>query len=209
MASPSCITLCPAPDGTMGEIVLDDVQAIDPPLAIADVNISTRRSPKGVGLSPEEVQRIFAAISARPVAPLPSYIPTGDDMRERIARQLAARRGQPEFRGKAIVRYGPQCLVSGCTLLEIVEAAHIMPYRSQNDNHPENALLLRSDLHTMFNLDLLGIHPERLTVKLHPHAVAAGYALFDGVRLACHDGSRPSQQALSIRWGQFQRILNR
>ena len=59
-----------------------------------------------------------------------------------------------------------RCMVSGCQLVDLLEAAHIRPYRGENDNHPSNGLLLRADLHTLFDLDLLGIDPETLLVRL-------------------------------------------
>jgi len=53
--------------------------------------------------------------------------------------------------------------VSGCTLMEIVEAAHIKPHAEQPDDDPANGLLLRADLHTLFDLHLIGIEPDTLT----------------------------------------------
>jgi HNH endonuclease len=42
--------------------------------------------------------------------------------------------------------------------LDILEAAHISPYRGEEDNHPENGLLLRADLHTLFDHLNAAIH---------------------------------------------------
>ncbi len=47
-------------------------------------------------------------------------------------------------------------------------AAHIKAYRGEQDNHPDNGLLLRSDIHTLFDVDLHGIEPEHLQVENHP-----------------------------------------
>jgi HNH endonuclease len=43
----------------------------------------------------------------------------------------------------------------------------IRPYRGDHDNDPKNGLLLRTDLHTLFDLNLLGIKPDTLTVIIH------------------------------------------
>lgn len=59
----------------------------------------------------------------------PSYEPSDIDNRERVLKTIRARRGQRAFRSKLIKRYGPRCMVSGCELVEVVEAAHIWPYR--------------------------------------------------------------------------------
>ncbi len=132
-----------------------------------------------------------------------SYTPALGDRRKRINRSILLRRGQRKFRKKLIRRYGPACLISGCKLLDVVEAAHIWPYRGERDNHPANGLLLRADLHTLFDLDLLGINPRRWIVRLHPRARSAGYSKFEGRRLRIEAGPRPSASALRSRWNSF------
>lgn len=188
-----------------GAVVLRDVAAPDPPVPLAAVNVSTRRATKGRTLSPEEVERILAAMAAT-APPLAPYEPTGEDSREAVNRQLLARLGRASFRQAALRRYGGRCLVSGCALDDILEAAHICPYRGEQDNHPDNSLLLRCDLHTLFDLDLLGIDPATLTVHLHPSAAQQGYAQFHGVVLS-GTVQRPSRAALALRWQAFQRRL--
>jgi hypothetical protein len=130
------------------------------------------------------------------------YRPTSGDSRERVMRQIRDRRGQREFRDALRRRYGEQCMISGCALLDVVEAAHIKPYRGTSDNHPENGLLLRADLHTLFDLDLLGIDPSTLRVRLHPDARRAGYNDFENERLKC-PVHQPSEEALRLRWEAF------
>jgi HNH endonuclease len=89
-----------------------------------------------------------------------------------------------------------------CELLDIVEAAHIWPYRTEADNHPGNGLLLRADLHTLFDLDLLGIDPS-LAIRVHPLAAVAGYEYLEGKQLQARGRSSPSAQALEMRWASF------
>ena len=120
-----------------------------------------------------------------------TFKPAFGDTRKRINRSILLRRGQRTFRKKLIRRYGPACLISGCALMDIVEAAHIWPYRGEKDNHPDNGLLLRADLHTLFDLDLLGINPEGWIVRLHPDARLAGYDRFDRFRLRIETGRGP------------------
>ena len=81
-----------------------------------------------------------------------SYTPSFSDNRARVLRAIKERRGQASFRKKLIRRYGGKCVVSACDLRDVLEAAHIWPYRGTNDNHPSNGLLLRADLHTLFDL---------------------------------------------------------
>jgi len=131
----------------------------------------------------------------------PKYSTTGIDSRAKVWLQIRQRRGQATFREKIRKRYGSLCLVTGCKILDILEAAHLMPYRSESDHHPENGLLLRADIHTLFDLNLLGIEPGSLEIKLHP-SIAVEYSEFRGQRLRCGDRP-PSAEALRQRYHEF------
>lgn len=93
-------------------------------------------------------------------------------------------------------------MIFGCPLMDVVEAAHIKPYRSDDDNHPANGLLLRGDLHTLFDLDFIGIEPGTLIVRVQEDARQAGYGTFEGLTLQCGK-ARPSEDALASRWASF------
>jgi HNH endonuclease len=131
----------------------------------------------------------------------PKYSATGIDSRTKVWLQIRQRRGQATFRKKIRDRYGSHCLVTGCKILDILEAAHVMPYRGDSDHHPENGLLLRADIHTLFDLNLLGIEPESLEIRLHP-SIATEYSDYQGRRLRCGDRP-PSPEALRQRFQQF------
>jgi hypothetical protein len=51
-------------------------------------------------------------------------------------------------------------VISGCRTPAVLEAAHISRYLGEKDNHPTNGLLLRADLHTLFEN-----HPPVLTAS--------------------------------------------
>jgi hypothetical protein len=136
------------------------------------------------------------------------YNPEGIDRRPLVERQIRERRGQRQFRDALRRWYGDRCLVIACEILAVREAAHISPYRGEDDNHPENGLLLRTDIHTLFDLHLLGIEPERLVVEVHPD-VAGEYGHLAGVTLRCAGDRRPSRKALRLRYGRFCQRLHR
>uniref|UniRef100_E6PXI8 HNH nuclease domain-containing protein n=1 Tax=mine drainage metagenome TaxID=410659 RepID=E6PXI8_9ZZZZ len=158
-------------------------------------------SEASVSLSDEEANRAGFEDDTR-------YTPTDGDQRQEVERQIRERRGQQHFRDMLRERHGDSCLVTGCTILAVLEAAHIKPYRGENDNHPENGLLLRSDIHTLFDLDLLGIEPDRLQVELHP-SLTQEYGNLAGTTLGCAPDRRPSHKALALRYAEFQRRLDR
>jgi hypothetical protein len=131
------------------------------------------------------------------------YVPKDVDRRRLVERQIRERRGQQEFRNVLRNRYGDRCMVTECQALAVLEAAHIKPYRGEDDNHPENGLLLRADIHTLFDLDLLGIEPDELRVELHPD-IANEYGHLIQKTLCCTHQCRPSREALRQRYEQFQ-----
>ncbi len=129
------------------------------------------------------------------------------DGRQAVVRSILARRGQSSFRRSLIARYGPRCMITGCALMDLVEGAHIKPYRGDEDNSPLNGLLLRADLHTMYDLYLLGINPDTLTVHLHPKALQAGYDQYNGIKLGVLGNKRPALQPLTERWIEYEKRL--
>ena len=132
------------------------------------------------------------------------YRVSGEDERPIVFRQIRERRGQQQFRNALLKRYENQCMVTGSKLIDILEAAHINPYRGMNDNHVANGLLLRSDIHTLFDLNLLGIEPKTLTIHISSYALT-DYRQFDGILLICNNGKLPSLEALRIRWEIFKK----
>lgn len=86
------------------------------------------------------------------------------DARERILAQIVRRRGQSEFRNSLIEAYAGCCAITGCNVSEALEAAHITPYKGAATNALANGILLRADLHTLFDLGLISVSPETFRV---------------------------------------------
>lgn len=105
------------------------------------------------------------------------------DARRREMRAIALRRGQPAFRSQVLDAYGGACAISGCRTSTVLEAAHIIPYRGEHTNHVCNGILLRSDLHTLFDVGLLQIQPKTFTVLLAEGLAGSEYSVFQGKRL--------------------------
>lgn len=125
------------------------------------------------------------------------------DSRERALREIRLRRGAVAFRRKMLRRFGNQCAISGCRVVDVLEAAHIKPYRGTNDNHAANGLLLRTDLHTLFDLNLLAIEPSKLNVCIHPKLMDSEYAELHGVVVTLPRNSQGSVKLLQARWTAF------
>jgi len=127
------------------------------------------------------------------------------DERERADRAIAVRRGQPDFRKKLIAAYKGRCAITGCDAAEALEAAHIIPYTCPRSNHIANGLLLRADIHTLFDLNLVGINPKTTKVALAPDLRQTSYSDLHGIKLAMprRPAHRPSRTALAQRWQKF------
>lgn len=61
------------------------------------------------------------------------------------------RLGQGSFRIIVTDSYERRCAFTNSPVLHVLEAAHIRPYASGGTHSPSNGLLLRQDLHTLFD----------------------------------------------------------
>jgi putative restriction endonuclease len=76
------------------------------------------------------------------------------------------RLGQGAFRVLVTDAYQRRCAVTGEKTLPVLEAAHIKPYSDRGPHRISNGILLRSDLHKLFDLGYVTITPElRLEVS--------------------------------------------
>lgn len=103
-----------------------------------------------------------------------------EDSRDRVVTSIVRRRGQPEFRRLLLDSYGGTCAISGCDAEAALEACHIRPYKGPQTNSLSNGLLLRSDLHTLFDLGLLAVDTASMTVVLAPELEGTSYGEFIG-----------------------------
>lgn len=140
-----------------------------------------------------------APVDLPQVAFLPVFDPGSvEDGRERVAREIAIRRGQSAFRHQLLAAYGC-CAISGSTVLETLEAAHIVPYQGPSTNHPANGLLLRADLHTLFDMGLLAVDQDSLEILVSWRLNGTEYESFRGQRLRVGQGGNfPSVEALRV-----------
>lgn len=126
-------------------------------------------------------------------------LPQGDQ-RKVVERQIKQRRGQKKFRDK-LIKSNPVCAVTGCELVDILEAAHIDAYRNDSHNHISNGLLLRSDIHTLYDLNHVVIDPQTKTVHFSKEALSETYGIYEGTSLKIHHTL--SKSALIKRWESF------
>lgn len=81
-------------------------------------------------------------------------------------RLVRPRLGQGAFRILVTDAYSRRCAITGEKTLPALEAGHIKPYADNGPHRIDNGLLLRSDLHNLFDLGYLTITPDNYRVKV-------------------------------------------
>ncbi len=71
------------------------------------------------------------------------------------------RLGQGSFRVVVTDLYHRRCAVTGERALPVLEAAHIKPVGLEGTHRTSNGLLLRSDIHTLFDRGYVTVTPDR------------------------------------------------
>lgn len=84
----------------------------------------------------------------------------GFDNRTFAMRSIAQRQGQQAFRNRLLTAYSRRCAVTGTAAVPVLEAAHIARYLGPQSNRTNNGILLRADIHTLFDLHQLTISPD-------------------------------------------------
>ena len=131
------------------------------------------------------------------------FDPNGqEDARDRVLREVVQRQGQRKFRQALIAAYSGRCVITGCPVTALLEAAHITPYLGPDTNSITNGLLLRADLHTLWDLGLLAVEPGKRTVWVSPKVNDSTYQALSGNRLTepAHPSQQPVFSALQQQW---------
>jgi hypothetical protein len=129
--------------------------------------------------------------------------PGADDYRRMAS--IKIRRGQPKFRAALIGAYGGRCAVTASRIEELLEAAHIVPHAEGTDYRVSNGLLLRADIHTLYDLHVLSVD-ERFKVHLSKRLAFSDYRLLHGATLKTLPSTtaqQPSTHGLRMRHERF------
>jgi putative restriction endonuclease len=127
------------------------------------------------------------------------------DARRRVYREIVARQGQAGFRAALLEAYGGRCPITDFDAAPALEGAHLRPYRGPESNVVTNGLLLRSDIHTLFDLRLLAVDPATCTIVLSKLLAGTQYETLSSSQLAepAEAWQRPDQEALESKWQAF------
>ncbi len=136
------------------------------------------------------------------------YDPADDeDEREWVMRLIAKRQGRSEFRDKLLKLYRSRCAISGCPIEYVLEAAHIKGYHGPKSDHSSNGLLLRTDLHTLFDLHLISIDTSSWKVLVSTELKGSIYDKYAGRKLRLPKNRKRWPSVERLNWHRQQCLL--
>lgn len=102
--------------------------------------------------------------------------------RERAWRVIEQRADRGPFRDALLRRHGGRCAVTGCTVPDVLEAAHLAAHAAGDParDRPENGILLRADIHTLFDLGLMSVEPATRKLWVASRLDGTEYAAMRG-----------------------------
>ncbi len=167
--------LGPRDDPEIGCIMLNDVSFFDPHEAPAAPpgwagNIVQGRSYELDSTEGSYLEQVLTSLLLRQNSPGQS-----NDRPTSVAgpvfgepRLSPVRVGQGAFKALVQEAYGRRCAVTGDKIVPVLQAAHIQPVTQLGENRVDNGILLRSDVHTLFDRGYLGVDPHRRTLLVSP-----------------------------------------
>lgn len=137
--------------------------------------------------------------------PIDDFDPHGvQDDRLKVIASVHRRKGGPRFRRALLHAYKGRCAMTRYDAEAALEAAHIIPYKGPQTNHPANGLLLRADMHDLFDLGLLCVDPSSMRLRLSAELIGTKYERYESAPLWLPDDvvARPSEEALAMHMAQ-------
>lgn len=117
---------------------------------------------------------------------------------------IRPRLGQGGFRVLVTDVYKRHCAVSGEGTLPVLEAAHIRPVSEGGQHRVDNGLLMRSDIHTLFDLGYVTVTPKyefrvspRVREEWHNGRIYYG---LEGTRIALPDSPGDWPDTTELEW---------
>jgi putative restriction endonuclease len=140
-------------------------------------------------------------LSERDMAKLQLLEPQNSkDGRQAVVDTIIKRRGHPGFRQALLDAYEYRCAITNFTAVDALEAAYIVPFRGKSTHHASNGLLLRADVHTLFDLGKIAIDTKTMSVVICDDLLETSYRILAGrpLRYPRDESQRPSPEALDL-----------
>jgi putative restriction endonuclease len=119
-------------------------------------------------------------------------------------RLVRPRLGQGSFKILVADAYHRRCAVTGEKILPVLEAAHIRPVSSGGLHRIDNGMLLRSDVHTLFDRGYVTVTPDhrlRVSTRLRDEFDNGAYYLnMDGAAISLPERSDDRPDIAALEW---------
>jgi uncharacterized protein YjbI with pentapeptide repeats len=125
------------------------------------------------------------------------------DERQRTNVVRVRRKDQRKFRDMLKEAFQGKCAITLCDVEEAMEAAHIFPYRGSQTDCVWNGILLRLDLHRLFDAYLLTIDPLEGQVYLE-ESLMNSYGQYANTRICFPEQPVSENRLLALRWHNTQ-----
>jgi putative restriction endonuclease len=131
--------------------------------------------------------------------PIGEFDPSAtQDNRLKVIAEVRRRQGGARFRRALLQAYDSRCAMTRYDATPALEAAHILPYRGPQTNHVANGLLLRADMHDLFDLGLIAVDTSAMRLLVADDLVGTEYEQYSGksIWVPREVEARPSIEAL-------------
>jgi hypothetical protein len=120
--------------------------------------------------------------------------------RQAVVDTIIKRRGHPGFRQALLDAYEYRCAITNFSAVDALEAAYIVPFRGKATHHASNGLLLRADVHTLFDLGRIAVDTKTMSVVIGDDLMETSYRILAGrpLRYPRDENQRPSTEALDL-----------
>lgn len=158
-------------------------------------NVDRRARPRGPEAEFDYLQGLLDSRKGEIGELDPSNI---QDARKRVLANIIRRQGQQEFRAVLLDAYGNKCAMTQTDAPQALDAAHIVPYQGPRTNDPTNGLLLRGDLHTLFDYGLIAVDTAKMSLLVKDQIRGTTYGALHGseIVLPKEASLRPSLKLL-------------
>jgi hypothetical protein len=154
------------PGDSGGHFLVDEEQLLDVP---APKNRWKARA-AGIRLEADAAREIDRIITISVLIGRGRSTPVDEAVQEiaRLKRQVeqATRPDQQAFRGKIRRNYQDKCAVTAYATPAAFEAAHISTRKGSDDNSAANGILLRSDIHALFDSFLITLSEDGAAIEV-------------------------------------------
>lgn len=145
---------------------------------------SYQKGPSSAEISARSTSAEVAATSELKAPDSTRVHPPLDDPEDQLERQqrvatVILRPKQHQFRTALLEAYGGRCAITGCSAPLALQAAHIIPVSKEGTDSARNGILLRADLHLLFDAGLITIDHRSMTVEVAPALAGTEYEILD------------------------------